>query len=91
MTVVKCWVVQLNYMDTVHLHFEDSKEDAVKYARHLDSRVRKHVAVIYEGFAGLNRWGYEEIHSKIPMLDSSSGLPDGERISGEELDSILWD
>lgn len=92
MEIVKCWVVRKIFPGEEYLHFEDTKEDAIYHVKRLDPNGKKHVAAIFEGFAGLGRWGYEEIRSEeLPSFNSSCGIDGGESITGEELDSILWD
>lgn len=89
MKIVKCWVVEKNYVGSSYLHFEATKEDAIYYVKHLPLNDKDHVASIYESFAGLTRYGYEELYSHdIPCLSSNWGLDGGDSISVEELEEI---
>lgn len=90
MEIAKCWVVRKIYPGAEYLHFEDTKEDAIYYVERLPANDKKHVAAIYESFAGLGRWGYEEVYSEdIPSFNSSWGIDGGDSVSEEELNEIL--
>ena len=92
MELVKCWAIEKKYPGAVYLHFEGTKEDAIYHVKRLTPQQKKNVTAIFESFAGLGRWGYEEIHSnELPSFNSSWGIDGGDSISDEELHSILWD